>query len=258
MNTLILQEVQCNPQANSTPPQKSLLSRATNLRYLPELIKRFSLSITLFEKNNFFLLSITNMDIDLREIQFLRAANSPGDWVPDIGSEIAFAGRSNVGKSSAINAITNRKGMARTSKTPGRTQQIVFFELSPTHRLVDLPGYGFAKVPKAVKHHWTRTVEHYLSERESLKGLILLMDARRPLTELDQQMLYWSNQCAMPVHILLTKSDKLSKSQAGSSLIKVQRSVEWMEGASVQLFSTLKKHGVDTAQNRVRRWLSGR
>ncbi len=125
------------------------------------------------------------MDIDLREIQFLRAANSPGDWVPDIGSEIAFAGRSNVGKSSAINAITNRKGMARTSKTPGRTQQIVFFELSPTHRLVDLPGYGFAKVPKAVKHHW-------------------------------------------------------------------------MEGASVQLFSTLKKHGVDTAQNRVRRWLSGR
>lgn len=198
------------------------------------------------------------MDIDLREIQFLRAANSPKEWVPDSGTEIAFAGRSNVGKSSAINAITTRKGMARTSKTPGRTQQIIFFELSPSHRLVDLPGYGFAKVPRAVKHQWTRTVEHYLSERTSLKGLILLMDVRRPLTELDQQMLYWCNQCAMPVHTLLTKADKLSKSQANNALLRVRRSVDWMEGASVELFSTRNKHGVESAQNRVRHWLLGR
>jgi GTP-binding protein len=128
----------------------------------------------------------------------------------DVGREVAFAGRSNAGKSSAINAIVGQKSLARTSKTPGRTQQIVFFKLDEERRLVDLPGYGFAKVPLKVKEHWQQLLEKYLHTRESFQGLILMMDIRHPLTEFDQQMLLWCQLSNMPVHILLTKADKLS------------------------------------------------
>ena len=163
---------------------------------------------------------------------------------PDTGAEVAFAGRSNAGKSSAINSLTGNKKLAKTSKTPGRTQLINFFELSDSQRLVDLPGYGFAKVPLAVKREWTRTLELYLQRRESLRGLVLLMDIRRPMQEFDEQMLNWSCNAGMPVRILLTKADKLKRGPAKSTLLAVRRNLEpYEELASVQLFSALKHEG---------------
>ena len=132
----------------------------------------------------------------------------PQQAPPDAGYEVAFAGRSNAGKSSALNALTQRKSLARTSKTPGRTQHLVFFELDGERRLVDLPGYGYAKVPEKVRRHWGLAMETYLSGRESLRGLVLMMDVRHPLTDFDKQMLQWCQHAGMPVHILLTKADK--------------------------------------------------
>ncbi|MDH3280553.1 MAG: ribosome biogenesis GTP-binding protein YihA/YsxC, partial [Gammaproteobacteria bacterium] len=161
----------------------------------------------------------------LREPQFVVSAHQPGQWVPDAIAEVAFAGRSNVGKSSAINAITRRRGLARTSKTPGRTQQIVFFRLRPNRYLVDLPGYGYARVPPPLQRHWRRTIEAYLSTRACLKGLVLLMDARRPLTVLDRQMLAWSEAASLPVYVLLTKADKLGRGAVTDALRRVRSAV---------------------------------
>lgn len=176
----------------------------------------------------------------------------------DTGAEVAFAGRSNAGKSSAINALTQQNALARTSRTPGRTQLINFFSVmnDEAQRLVDLPGYGYAKVPEAVKLEWQKHLAEYLRNRFSLRGLVLLMDVRHPLTEFDQMMLDYADQREMPVHILLTKSDKLKKGPANAALQKVRsRLKEWEDLVSVQLFSSLKRDGVDTLAQKLDQWL---
>jgi len=177
---------------------------------------------------------------------------------PDEGFEVAFAGRSNAGKSSAINKITGQNALARTSKTPGRTQLINYFTLDEQRRLVDLPGYGYAKVSIDIKRRWQETMERYLSVRRSLKGLILLMDVRHPLKEVDRQLLTWCWQVGMPVHVLLTKADKLNRGPAQTVLLQVRRELE--DNAppgttSVQLFSALKGTGTEEAYVVLNRWL---
>jgi GTP-binding protein len=179
-----------------------------------------------------------------RGAKFLTSAAKLTQSPPDTGWEVAFAGRSNAGKSSAINSLTNNKKLAKTSRTPGRTQLINFFELSDCQRLVDLPGYGFAKVPLAVKREWTKHLEIYLQNRQCLRGLVLLMDVRHPLQPFDRQMLDWALQASMPVHILLTKADKLSRGAAGTALLQVRAELKpHAYLASVQLFSALKHDG---------------
>ncbi len=179
-----------------------------------------------------------------RRVEFLTSAAKLSQCPPDEGWEVAFAGRSNAGKSSAINSLTRNRKLAKTSKTPGRTQLINFFRLSDSQRLVDLPGYGFAKVPQAVKQAWTKQLENYLQHRQSLRGLILLMDVRHPMQAFDQQMLAWALEASMPVHILLTKADKLKRGPAASALLKLRSQLEpYGELASAQLFSALKHSG---------------
>ncbi len=179
-----------------------------------------------------------------RSAHFLTSASKLSQCPEDNGWEVAFAGRSNAGKSSAINSLTENTKLARTSKTPGRTQLINFFSLSEEQRLVDLPGYGFAKVPLAVKREWTRQLENYLQKRQSLRGLVLLMDVRHPLQTFDQQMLTWAISAGMPVHILLTKADKLKNGPARSTLLQVQKELrQYGDLVSAQLFSALKHSG---------------
>ena len=174
----------------------------------------------------------------------------------DIGHEVAFAGRSNAGKSSALNTLTHAS-LARTSKTPGRTQLLNFFRLDDERRLVDLPGYGYAKVPIPLKLHWQKHLEAYLGSRESLRGLILMMDIRHPLTEFDQMMLDWSAASEMPMHILLTKADKLAFGAAKNALLKVQQEIHkgWGDRVSIQLFSAPKRMGIEEAQMVLAEWL---
>ncbi len=172
----------------------------------------------------------------------------------DIGSEVAFAGRSNSGKSSAINAICQRKALARTSKTPGRTQTINFYTLDPYRRLVDLPGYGYASAPLHVRRHWHKLIEHYLSHRRSLQGLILIMDIRHPLSAIDRQMLDWSRIQRIPVHVVLTKADKLKRSRALQSLRNVMQAID-DEDTGVQIFSATKRLGVSEALEVLNLWL---
>ena len=188
--------------------------------------------------------------------RFLISSPSLTHSPDDTGAEVAFAGRSNAGKSSAINTITNIKSLARTSKTPGRTQQLVYFELDPDRRLVDLPGYGYAKVSERIKKQWQRHMEEYLQHRESLQGLILVMDIRHPLTDFDRQMLAWCDQTELPVHVLLTKADKLKRGAIANSLQKVTNELSQLCGhASVQIFSSLKRIGVDEAHAALDQWL---
>jgi GTP-binding protein len=189
--------------------------------------------------------------------EFLTSASRLSQCPADLGWEVAFAGRSNAGKSSAINTLTGNRKLARTSKTPGRTQLINFFSLSEEQRLVDLPGYGFAKVPLAVKRAWTRQLELYLQERRCLRGLILLMDVRRPLLEFDRMMLDWAVAAGMPVHILLTKADKLKKGPAKSTLLQVRSELaDQADMVSVQLFSALKKTGIEQLSKVLNAWLT--
>lgn len=191
-----------------------------------------------------------------RQAQFLTSANKISQLPPDEGAEVAFAGRSNAGKSTALNAITDNRGLAKTSKTPGRTQLINFFSLDETHHLVDLPGYGYAKVPVAVKQHWQQVLSTYLQQRQSLRGLVLLMDVRHPLKEYDQQMLDWCRHQQMPVHILLTKSDKLKRGAASSTLHQVRRALkEEYPLATAQLFSATAKQGLEEARRKLEQWL---
>lgn len=182
-----------------------------------------------------------------QQATFLKSAAKVNQLPTDTGIEIAFAGRSNAGKSSALNCLTGIRQLARTSKTPGRTQLINLFTLEDEHhRLVDLPGYGYAKVALKIKEEWQRHLAHYLEVRQSLKGLILLMDIRHPLKDLDQMMIDWATNRELPVHILLTKSDKLSRSQAQSTVLQVSKHYELLKGLiTVQAFSSLKKQGVD-------------
>ncbi|WP_043531650.1 ribosome biogenesis GTP-binding protein YihA/YsxC [Litchfieldella xinjiangensis] len=196
--------------------------------------------------------------LNYQTAQFLTSAPTLAQCPPDDGAEVAFAGRSNAGKSSAINALTQQKALARTSKTPGRTQLINFFTVGGDDacRLVDLPGYGFAKVPEKVKLEWQRHLAAYLQERHSLRGLILVMDVRHPLTEFDEMMLGWADDKNMAVHILLTKADKLKRGAAMSALQQVRNQLrEWEDLVSVQLFSALKREGLDEARTRLDNWL---
>jgi len=196
-------------------------------------------------------------NVNFREACFIQSASEIENAPPDQGWEVAFAGRSNSGKSSAINALTGNRKLARTSRTPGRTQLINFFALSDSQRLVDLPGYGFAKVPLAVKKKWNQQLERYLQYRESLRGLVMLMDIRHPLTDPDKQMLGWAVAASMPVHILLTKADKLKRGPAQNTLLSVRGELAaHAELVSVQCFSSLKLQGVDELGKQINLWLT--
>lgn len=190
------------------------------------------------------------------EATYLTSATNLQQLPRDQGVEIAFIGRSNAGKSSAINAITNIKGLARTSNTPGRTQMINYFALDDNHRLVDLPGYGFAKVPLAVKARWQQTTADYFENRQSLVGLMLVMDSRHPLKDLDQQMIAWCVEFQVPLHILLTKADKLTTNAQKKALFAVQKALAEVRDVSVQLFSALKKIGIDEARAKLDLWFA--
>jgi GTP-binding protein len=198
--------------------------------------------------------------IKFQSAEFITSAPSLKQCPDDVGCEVAFAGRSNAGKSSAINTLTRNKNLARTSKTPGRTQMINFFQLGEDQRLVDLPGYGYAKVPVAMKAQWDRHMAEYLQARKSLGGLILLMDIRHPLQDYDRQMLNWAAQAGLPVHVLLTKSDKLKRGPAQSTLLKVESFLREMDPGitllTVQTFSSLKKLGLPELEAQLNHWLS--
>jgi len=170
--------------------------------------------------------------------------------------EVAFAGRSNAGKSSAINALARRNRLAYVSKTPGRTQHINYFRLSSQRFLVDLPGYGYANVPEATRRHWQKLLSTYLQTRQQLCGLILLMDVRHPLQPLDQQLLDWFTPTQRPVHILLTKADKLSRSQAQNCLMATQKILTAWPNCTIQLFSSLKKQGLSEVENIILNWFN--
>ncbi|HEX5786989.1 MAG TPA: ribosome biogenesis GTP-binding protein YihA/YsxC [Woeseiaceae bacterium] len=180
------------------------------------------------------------------DARFLTSANAPAQFVADDGREVAVAGRSNAGKSSAINVIVNRRQFARTSKTPGRTQLINFFELAPGRRLVDLPGYGYARVTDAMRRHWDVLLTEYFRQRQSLAGLLLVVDIRRQLTDFDRQMLRFAESVELPVHVLLTKADKLKRGQAAKAVLETRRSLAGR--ATVQAFSALDRGGEEEAR----------
>ena len=187
-----------------------------------------------------------------RIAQYVISAHQLKQLPKDEGIEVAIAGRSNAGKSSAINTLTDQRSLARTSKTPGRTQQIVIFELDEDRRIADLPGYGYAKVPLKLKAHWRAVMQRYFETRECLRGVVLVMDIRHPMREFDQQMLAWCQSADIPCHILLTKADKLKRGPAQSTFLKVRRDLP--EIASIQIFSSLKKTGLDELVDKLSGW----
>ena len=193
------------------------------------------------------------MSNPLQGAQFVLAAHRISQLPADQGAEVAFAGRSNAGKSSALNALTGHKGLARTSKTPGRTQQMVAFSLTePGLRLIDLPGYGYAKVPLEMREHWKLEIDAYLHQRRSLRGLVLIVDIRHPLKEFDRLMLEFCFATQLPCHLLLTKADKLSRGQAAQALagLRKQFAAESLH-ATAQVFSSAAGTGVDEAREAV-------
>ena len=194
--------------------------------------------------------------MNFSQTQFLTSASALSECPADSEAEVAFAGRSNAGKSSAINSICSQSGLARTSKTPGRTQLINFFAIEPASYLVDLPGYGFAKVPLKVKNRWQKELEKYLSLRKPLVGLILLTDIRHPLKDNDLVMIDWAVKSSLPLHLLLTKSDKLKKGAAQNALLKVRTQTENFPNVTVQLFSSLKTRGIAEAREVITGWLT--
>jgi GTP-binding protein len=187
-----------------------------------------------------------------RIARYVLSAHELKQLPKDRGIEVAIAGRSNAGKSSAINAFTDQKSLARTSKTPGRTQQIVIFELDEDRRIADLPGYGYAKVPAKLKAHWRTVMQRYFQIRECLRGVVLVMDIRHPMREFDQKMLSWCDSAGIPCHILLTKADKLKRGPAQSTLLKVRRDLP--ASASIQIFSSSKKTGLDELVDKLSEW----
>lgn len=191
-----------------------------------------------------------------RQARFLKGVARLAALPPDRGAEVAFAGRSNAGKSSVINALTGQSALARISKTPGRTQLLNFFVLDDAHRLVDLPGYGYANVPIPVKRRWAHLVEGYLTARRSLAGVVLLMDARRPFTDADTQLAEWCRDAGVATHVLLNKADKLSRGAGAGALAAARKRLESLGGSSdVQLFSATKKTGLETLAARLDTWL---
>ena len=199
------------------------------------------------------------MSNPLARAKYLLAAHNPRQLPPDGGFEVAFAGRSNAGKSTALNAICNQNALARVSKTPGRTQQLVFFDIPPTtdRYLVDLPGYGYAKVPKDLQAHWQAFIQQYFETRQALRGLVVVMDIRHPLKDYDLQMLGYAVRRGLPAHALLTKADKLSRNQQMQSLAAVRKelSSQFADSVSVQAFSGESKLGVDDARGVIGGWL---
>lgn len=187
-----------------------------------------------------------------RSAAYFVSAHTLAQLPADNGIEVAFAGRSNAGKSSAINALTEQKALARTSKTPGRTQQIVIFEIDASRRIADLPGYGYAKVPARLRSHWQHVLQRYFATRESLRGVVLVMDIRHPLRPFDQQMVNWCDYSGISCHILLTKADKLKRGPAQATLLQVNRSLP--AGATAQLFSASKGQGKTQLIARLNDW----
>jgi len=191
-----------------------------------------------------------------RTARFLSSAARLDQSPEDTGYEIAFVGRSNAGKSSAINALCDQKSLARTSKTPGRTQLLNFFTLDEQRRLVDLPGYGYARVSESIKQNWQGMLANYLEERQCLRGIILLMDIRHPLKDYDRQMIIWGGSMNKVIHVLLTKSDKLKPGASSNALFMAKKEIAAINPVtSIQLFSALKKQGIDEAHQLMNSWL---
>ena len=197
------------------------------------------------------------MSNPLNPAQYLLSAHTTRQLPADGGTEVAFAGRSNAGKSSALNALTHRNGLARVSKTPGRTQQLVFFQVQPDRYLVDLPGYGYAKVPQELQAHWQAFIDQYFRTREALRGLVVVMDIRHPLKDYDRQMLGYAVQRGLPAHTLLTKADKLGRGQQAQALQAVKKELfsSFGDTVGVQTFSAESKQGVEEARAVVAGWL---
>lgn len=200
---------------------------------------------------------MSSTTIHLSKATFTLSAPDIRKLPEDSGIEVAFAGRSNAGKSSALNTLTNQKGLARTSKTPGRTQLINVFEIADNKRLIDLPGYGFAKVPLEMKNKWQKALGEYLEKRESLKGLVVLMDIRHPLKDLDMDLIEWAVDSELPVLALLTKADKLSQGKRSAEVLKVKKTFSSLNGdIKVQAFSSLKRTGAEQADTVICAWFS--
>lgn len=188
---------------------------------------------------------------------FIKSAQKISQLPSESKAEVAFAGRSNAGKSSALNAITNIRSLARTSKTPGRTQLLNYFQIASDNFLVDLPGYGYAKVPHAVQADWEKTLSAYIETRQELRGIVLIMDIRHPLKPFDQQMIAWVTEQNLPIHILLTKADKLTRGAAANTLLQVRKELaNYGELVSVQLFSALRSIGIDEARLQLDAWFA--
>ena len=187
-----------------------------------------------------------------RSASYVISAHNLRQLPPDTGFEVAFAGRSNAGKSSAINTLTDQKSLARTSKTPGRTQQIVIFDIDADRRIADLPGYGYAKVPAKLKAHWRQVMQKYFEQRECLKGVVLVMDIRHPMRDFDRQMLDWCAHSGLPCHLLLTKGDKLKRGPAQATLLKVRK--ELPSVATAQVFSSKNRVGLTEIISRLNEW----
>ena len=187
-----------------------------------------------------------------RAARYVISAHHLKQLPADEGYEVAFAGRSNAGKSSAINALTGQKALARTSKTPGRTQQIVIFDVDEQRRIADLPGYGYAKVPEKLRAHWRQVMQGYFETRKCLRGVILVMDVRHPMKPFDEQMLTWCDAAEVPCHVLLTKADKLKRGPAQATLLKVRTAIPF--GATAQTFSAKNRAGLDELIRKLDEW----
>lgn len=205
---------------------------------------------------------MANLDIpspqhfDFSQISFIKSAPTLAQSPADTGIEVAFVGRSNSGKSSAINAIAGRDKLARTSKTPGRTQLMNFFRIDDERRIVDLPGYGYAKVPQRVQEEIEALLSNYLGNRRCLQGLVLLMDIRHPLMPGDRQLIDYTFECELPVHILLTKCDKLKRGASQNALLNTRQAVQAYSNISVQTFSALKRLGIEEVQQKLDDWFN--
>ncbi len=195
------------------------------------------------------------MRVPYQNMKFMLSVVRMDDAPTDEGWEVAFAGRSNAGKSSGLNALASQKSLARTSKTPGRTRELNYFELDAQRRIVDLPGYGYAKVSRQMQNQWRRLLDDFLQTRQSLQGILIFMDIRHPMSNYDLQLIDWCEQNQLPLHILLTKADKLGYGAAKSTLLKIQRELEPANmPASAQTFSSLKKTGLDEAYEVLDNW----
>lgn len=187
-----------------------------------------------------------------RGARYVLSAHELKHLPADEGVEIAIAGRSNAGKSSAINALTDQKSLARTSKTPGRTQQIIIFDIDENRRIADLPGYGYAKVSRSLKEHWQSVMQDYFEQRRCLRGVVLVMDIRHPLKPFDAQMLAWCDTSQVPCHVLLTKADKLKRGPAQSTLLKVRKQMP--DNGTVQVFSAKNHQGLEQLIDHLCKW----